>query len=216
MKGGSYGLLIYQRTATRINQDGGILHLLQTLLIDEMIGVIRKRTMERENIARGKQTLLAHLLDPLRQIARILAGAGTDVHAKLAGDVGNLHADIAQSHDTQGLAGKLHQWGIPITEILIVSPALVAVLLGVMLYAVGYGKDEGEGHLRHAIRAVGRNIGYDDALFPGSLDVYHVETCSLYTDVFQFRKLRQRLCIYLHLVQKDDVGILGTFHFLCI
>ena len=100
MEGSSYGLLIYQRTATRINQDGGILHLLQTLLIDEMIGVIRKRTMERENIARGKQTLLAHLLDPLRQIARILAGAGTDVHAKLAGDVGNLHADIAQSHDT--------------------------------------------------------------------------------------------------------------------
>ena len=41
------------------------------------------------NIARGKQTLLAHLLDPLRQIARILAGAGTDVHAKLAGDVCN-------------------------------------------------------------------------------------------------------------------------------
>ena len=35
------------------------------LLIDEMIGVIRKRTMERENIARGKQTLLAHLLDQM-------------------------------------------------------------------------------------------------------------------------------------------------------
>ena len=85
-----------------------------------------------------------------------------------------------------------------------------------MLYAVGYGKDEGEGHLRHAVGAVGRNIGYDDALFLGSLDVYHVETGSLDTDVFQFRKLRQRLCIYLHLVQKDDVGILGTFHFLCI
>ena len=48
------------------------------------------------------------------------------------------------------------------------------------------------------------------------IHVYHVETCSLYTDVFQFRKLRQRLCIHLHLVQKDEVGILGTFHFLCI
>ena len=80
------------------------------------------RVMERENIARGKQTLLAHLLDPLRQIARILAGAGTDFHAKLAGDVGNFHADIAQSHDTQGLAGKLHQWGIPITEIRVLAP----------------------------------------------------------------------------------------------
>ena len=83
-----------------------------------------------------------------------------------------------------------------------------------MLYTVGYGKDEGEGHLSYAVRAVGRNVGHDDALLLGSLDVYHIEACGLNADVFEVRELRQCVGIYLHLIEQDDVSILGTFHFL--
>ena len=105
MEGGSNGFLIYQRTTTCINQNSCILHLLNGLGIDEMISIIRKRTMQRKNIACRKQYLLAHLLNPLRQDSGWLAGAGTHIHTKLVGNISHLHTDISQSHNTQCLAG---------------------------------------------------------------------------------------------------------------
>ena len=70
-----------------------------------------------------------------------------------------------------------------------------------MLHAVGNGKNQRKCHLRHAIRAVGRNVGYDDAQLLRRLNVNHVEACGLNADVFQLGKLRQGLCIHLHLIQ---------------
>ena len=53
MQGSCHGVLIHQWSTTRIHQDGGVLHLLQTLLIDEMIGVICQWAVEGEDVAHG-------------------------------------------------------------------------------------------------------------------------------------------------------------------
>ena len=36
--------------------------------------------MQGENITGGKQSILADLLNPFRKVARVLAGAGANVH----------------------------------------------------------------------------------------------------------------------------------------
>ena len=69
-----------------------------------------------------------------------------------------------------------------------------------MFYTVGNSENEGKGHLCHTIRAIGWDVGNDDALFLGSFDIYHIETCSLDSDVLQVGKLRQCFCIHLYLV----------------
>ena len=64
--------------------------------------------MQGENITCGKQSILIDLLDPFRKVASVLAGAGANVHAELTGDIGNLHTDIAQSHNAKLFACKFH------------------------------------------------------------------------------------------------------------
>ena len=81
-----------------------------------------------------------------------------------------------------------------------------------MFHTVGNGEDEGEGHLRHAVGAVGRNVGYDNAAFFGGLDVDHIEACGLYADVFESGQFCDGLSIHLYFVDEDDVGVFGTFH----
>ena len=85
-----------------------------------------------------------------------------------------------------------------------------------MLHSVGNGENQSECHLCHAVGAVSRNVGHDDALFSGSLDVYDVEASGLDADVFQTGQLAERLGIHLYLIDKDNVGILGPFYFLSV
>ena len=78
-----------------------------------------------------------------------------------------------------------------------------------MVDAVGDVEDVGEGELRHAVGAVGGDVGDDDAALAGGGGVDHVVARGEHADVAQLWQLCHRGVVDDHFVGEQDVGILG-------
>ena len=177
-----------------------------------MAGVGGQRTMQADDVAHGEEAVERGLLDAFRQIGRVLAGIGKHIHAEIASDGGHAHSDIAQSDDTDGLARELPQLGVPVAEVGVAAPASLAALAGIVADAVGDVQDVCKRHLGHALGAIGRNIRDHDAPLGCCLHVDNIIARGEHADILQARQLRKHLVGNEHLINKNNIGILGSFH----
>ena len=115
---------------------------------------------------------------------------------------------MPQSHDAEGLACQLCDGGVPIAEVGAGAPAAFAVEGCIVLRAVRDGEQMGKHHLGHALRAVGGNVGDDDAMLAGSLHVHHVIARRQHADIFQQRQLLDLLPPQAHLVRQHHLRLL--------
>ena len=174
-----------------------------------MIGVVSQGTMQREHVADGEQAVEGGLLQALGQVAAVLAGEREDIHAKLARDGGNLHADAAQADDAHGLAAELDEGRVPIDEVRIAAPASLTVLAGIVAHAMSDVQNMGEGELCHAVGTVGRYVGDDDALFASRLHVDHIISCGEHADILQHWQLGHHRGCDHDLVGEHGIGLSG-------
>ena len=129
------------------------------------------------------------------------------MHAEPLRDAGYLLSDVAQTNDAEGLATELGQRTVPEAEVGAGAPPALAYLPRIVLSVVGYGQQVGKHHLRHAVRAVGRHVGDDDAPLAGCRYVDDVVARGQHADVFQPRQSLHFLTSQAHLVGQHDVGI---------
>ena len=168
--------------------------------------------MKRENVGRGEQFLETDFLYALWQLMGGLAGHGLHFHAEGEGYLCHPLAYVAESYDAEGLACQLMDGRIPIAEVGVVAPSAVAVLLGIVLCAVGHRQQVRKHHLRHALRAVGRYVGHNDAVLVGSGYVYDVVARSQHSNILQARQLLHLAPSYDDLVGKHDLGVGSPCH----
>ena len=115
--------------------------------------------------------------------------------------------DVAKADDAECLTSEFCQWCVPITEVRIGRPFSCAILNGIVLCAVGDGKQMSKHHLSDTLRAIGRYIGDDDAVLMGRLNIHHVVARCQHTDVFQFGQLFDFRAFDQNLVGQNDFRI---------
>ena len=71
---------------------------------------------------------------------------------------------MSQPHNTYGLARKVGERCVPITEVGTAAPFAVTVLGGIVTHTVGDVEYMRNRHLRHAVGAVCRNVCNYDAV----------------------------------------------------
>ena len=166
--------------------------------------------MQGKDVARREQAFPSGFLNALGQIGSIAAGERKHIHAKLVGYLCHFAADVAQPDDAECFTMQLYQGCIPIAEVNIFAPSPFAIALCIVSHLVGEIENVGKGHLRHAVGAVGRNIGYDNTLCLSRLNVDRVIARRHHTDIAQSGQLRQDSGREIDFVDEQHFGILCT------
>ena len=164
--------------------------------------------MQGQDVARCEQAFPSGFLNAFGQIGSVAAGERKHIHAKLVSYLCHLAADVAQSYDAKRFAMQLYQGCIPITEVSIFAPSPFAIVLRIVSHLVGEIENVGEGHLRHAVGAVSRNIGYDNALCFCRFNVDCVVARRHHTNIAQSRQLCQDIGSEIDFVDEQYLGIL--------
>lgn len=113
------------------------------------------------------------------------AGSGEDIHAERAGNAADLTADTTVANDPEIQPGEFHQGEIPVAEVRVLGPTIVANRLCMVTDAVGKFEEESEGGLGDRIGAVSRDVGNEDAALPGSGEIDHIDPRGGDADVFE-------------------------------
>ena len=168
--------------------------------------------MQANDVRRTEQAFEGCLTNTLWQIATILAGASRDVHAHCMSNHSHLLTNIAQAYDTECLTSKFHEWCVPVAEVLLLAPFATTYSLSIMINTCSSVQEEGKDVLCNAIRAICRDVAYDDTSLTCSLNIDIVISCCQLTDILQLWQLIEHFTRDIHLINKDTVRILCSFN----
>ena len=155
--------------------------------------------MQGHNVAAGVQFIQRHIA-----FARSVAAVINDIHAERAGEFRRRLTDAPIADDAERLARQLHQRIIPEGEVSASRPAPLLHRVVVMADTVADFQQLRHHELRNRLRAIGRNICDNDALFLRRRNVNDVEARRQHTDVAQLRAFIHRLAGNGRLIGEDN------------
>ena len=101
--------LVHQVAARRVDEHGRRLHQLEPLGVDQTVGLIGVRHVQRDDVGVAQQLVQPHELH--LELQGALAGeigiVSQHVHPEGAGELGDVPADAPQTHDPQRLGAEL-------------------------------------------------------------------------------------------------------------
>ena len=100
-----------QRAAGGVDQQDAVLHFLNGLMIDQVVGAVHERAVQGDQVALGQQLVQRHIGGDVLQIRVLEYVVCQDLHAKAVADPRHSRADLAGTHDAGGflIEGKAHQ-----------------------------------------------------------------------------------------------------------
>ncbi len=200
-------LLLDERAAAGVDEEGRLLHERQPLRVDEALRLRRERAMQAHHVAAAEEVVER---DELHLGSARLRGLfdREHVHPERLRDGGRLAADPAVADDPHRQALQLDQREIPVAEIRALRPAPVAHGLRVVRHVLRQLEQMREDHLRHGRRAVGRHVRHRNVPFARRLDVHDVVAGGQDADVFQLGQLPEDRRVEHGLVGEDDLRVL--------
>ena len=100
-----------QRAAGSVDQKDAVLHLLDRIMVDQMIGIVHQRAVQGDQVALCQQFVQRHIGDEILQVRILEYVVSQDLHAESAADPCHGRADLAGADDAGGflIEIKAHQ-----------------------------------------------------------------------------------------------------------
>ena len=185
--------------ARGVEQNHAVFHLRQRGFVNHADVLRGLRAVQGHNVAAGVQFVQRHIA-----FARSVAAVINDIHTERAGEFRRRLTDAPIADDAERLARQLHQRIIPEGEVSASRPASLLHRVVMMADAVADFQQLRHHELRDRLRAIGRNICDNDALFLRRRNVNDVEARRQHTDVAQIRASIHRLAGNGRLIGEDN------------
>lgn len=145
--------------AAGVDDHDARLHLRQGVGVDQVVGLLGQRTMQRDDVRPRVQVVQCHILEShllgLRRIGEFIVGQHP--HAKAVQDADQNPPDLARADDARGLAAHIepHQAGD-------VKIVVAGAIVGFVGFAI-QRQHQGHGMLGHGVRRVGGHAHHMNA-----------------------------------------------------
>ena len=208
VKGVPQILLHNERTSGVVDDHNAVLHLCDSVFIDNALCVREERAVKGDHIG-----LLEHCVQ-----IRVVAGVALQLffregvvcqhlHAESLGNLSCVLSDAAKSDDTHCLAVQLHERIFPEAPVRIACPLTGLYRVRVLSDMVAQLQEQSDGELGYSRCPVCRDIGYRNSLFLCSRRVHDVVAGSQNADKFHIRAGVQRLFCDGSLVCVDNLRV---------
>ena len=161
---------IHQSTAGGVEQHHTLLALVQSGLVDDVVGLLGQRAVQRDDVTPHEQLLQLHVADGV-PVVQAWGGeliVAQNLHAKAAADVDEHPPDAPRADDTHGLAVEIEARHVGEGEV-----EVTGADVGLVDAADG-GEEQSHGMLGHGVGGVGGDTQNVD-LPEGVLHVHVVE-----------------------------------------
>ena len=177
VEGVNEGLFVNNTTASSVDKDSTVLHLVELGLAEALLGLFVQRKIERDDVSLSKELGLRLDVSPGRVCVGVRVSVVVDdLHVKSCSALGERRADTAHADDTEGLVlgvvGGL-ETRLPL--------AGTSVDLGAVVLTQA-GKNEEHGSVGSGVVDSGRSMGNGDTAGLGSVNIDLVVTGTVVAD----------------------------------